>query len=113
MTKGYLTHEELQYIEHANKVLENHKKLVSEIINETENLLNDYIPIMSTYVNAIKDIQMEFGVAVKNIVYSAREVKIITSGSQEIQQFITAVSKLEQVMNNEFTKKVIELTTRK
>lgn len=112
MKFDYLSHDELQHIEHANKILKDHQELIKTVTNETEALLNNYIPIIKSYVNAIHDIQTEFSHSVSDVVKSSRELKVITSGANEVLSFVQAVERLKSVLNDEFTQKVIELTKR-
>ena len=102
-------HDELQHLEHCNKILEEHLELVQKVTNETESLLNTYLPILSGYVRAVVEVQMNFGKAVVEITRSAREVKVITSGSQEIENFVAAAVKLNNVLNDELMLKIIKL----
>jgi len=98
MSNKYLTHEELQNIEHANKILEAHLELVKMVVNESEAMLNNYIPIMKTYVHAIIDIRKMFSDEVIHIGQSTRELKLVTANTQNVTDFCSAIVKLDALL---------------
>lgn len=106
MNKAYLSQDELQHIEHCNKVLEAHHELVTKVISETQEKLNNYLPIVSTYVNAIADVRRAFGEEVKHILQSNRQLQIVTGSAQDVINFTSAVVKLNQILTPEFIEKL-------
>jgi len=109
MTK-ILSQNELQHIEHCNKILKEHEETVKSVINETESLLNTYVPILSSYVQAIAKIRNIFGEEVSNIIKSSRQLGIITGSVQDVQHFIHAVTKLNELLTPELVKKLQKIS---
>lgn len=106
MTTKYLSHDELQHIEHANKILEAHEELVKKVTNETEQMLNTYLPIVRGYVTTLFGIQKDFGEVVSNIVKSSREVSLVTSNTNNIENFCAAIIKLDALLTPEMIEKL-------
>lgn len=104
-----MTEVELQHLEHCNKVLIDHQILVKEIVNSTELVLNNYVPILKTYVDSIIEIQKTFSDSVVDIIRSTRQLKVVASNSQEISNYIQAVIKLTEILSREDTQKVLKL----
>jgi prophage DNA circulation protein len=104
--KNKTNHEQLQEIEHINKVLIEHEELVTRVVNGTEDILNNYIPILHTYVNAMTEIRKSLGNEVVNIIKSTRELKVVTTNTQNIIDFTTAVSKLNSILTPELVDKL-------
>jgi len=108
-----MTQAELQHIEHCNKILQEHAETVKVVINETEALLNNYVPILSTYVESIAKIRNMFGEEVSNIIKSTRQLGIVTSNVQEVQHFIHAVTKLNELLTPELVVKLQKISGEK
>lgn len=106
----YMTEAELQHIEHCNKILREHEEVISKVINSTETMLNTYIPILQGYVSAVADIQKHFGQVSVDIIRSTRELKVITSGSQELHNYTIAAEKLNNTLSDELVQKIVKLT---
>lgn len=109
MNNKQLSQAELQHIEHCNKVLEEHDALVKSVVNETEALLNNYVPILSAYVQSIAAIRVTFAEEVKHMLQSTRELKLTTGSTQEIHNFVSAVMKLDQALTPELIEKIHRL----
>lgn len=101
-----MTQAELQNIEHATHILQEHQRVVEDVVNQTEAMLNTYGPILRTYVDGIVGVQKVFGEAVVNIVRSTRELKLITGGTQNIHDFCSAVIKLDGLLTPELIEKL-------
>jgi len=104
-----ITHDELQFIEHANKILNEHAELVKYVINETEGMLNTYVPVLKTYIKAIVNIRTEFSQEVIHIAQSLRELKSITGQTQELINFSSALIKLNEILTPELIEKLNKL----
>lgn len=101
-----LSHDELQHIEHANKALKEHLELVNLVVNESEALFNNYLPILQTYINGIAQVSKLFGEEVKQIYNSSRELRVATGGVQDVMNFISAVQKLDALLTPELIGKL-------
>lgn len=104
-----LTQAELQHIEHCNKVLQEHQELVTTVVNETEGLLNNYVPILSTYVKSIAGIRQMLGEEVAHVIQSTRQLSIVTKNTQEIHDFVQAVMKLDAILTPSLIDKLSRL----
>lgn len=110
MNKTILTEDELQHIEHCNKILREHSKLVEDTVNNTQELLNLYLPALSAYVSGISKVQVELGKEVVNLIQSTRQIKIVVSNTQEITNFISAVVKLNDILTPELIEKLKKIS---
>lgn len=108
-TNKILSHTELQHIEHINKVLENHEELVKRVVNETEALLNNYVPVLSTYIQSMQQMQTAFGEVVSNIIKSSRQLSIVTGSVNDVMLFVGQVQKLNEVLTPELVEKLNRL----
>lgn len=106
MSAKMMSQAELQHIEHCNKVLLDHLELVQRVTNETEGLLNTYLPILTTYVNSIIEVRQLFGKEVAHIVQSTRELSLVTNNTQPLINFIQATAKLNEALTPELTDKL-------
>lgn len=106
MNNKILTEAELQHIEYCNKVLKNHLELVEDVTTRTNNLLSNYVESFSAYANSIAQVRQLFGNEVTHILNSTRQLKIATSGVQELITFIDTANKLNQLLNSEFIEKL-------
>lgn len=111
MANKIITHEELQRIEHANKVLEEHLELVTKVVNETEGMLNNYVPILSAYVHSVIEVQKSYTESVAGIIRSTRELGIITGKTPDVLAFIGAIRKLDEILTPELVEKFRRLTS--
>lgn len=109
MPFNYMSQEELQHIEHCNKALLQHKEIVALVINETESLLNNYLPILSTYVNSVVKIRTLFGEEVSHVMSSTRQLKMVTNSTQEVINFADAVIKLNAILTPSLVEKLNRL----
>lgn len=110
MNKTFLTEEELQHIEHCNKVLKEHAELVRLTIESTTELFNNYVPTLNGYVKAVATVKHEFGEQVTSIIQSSRQLKIATGNVQEIISFMSAVIKLNEILTPELVEKLRRLS---
>lgn len=101
-----MTQAELQNIEHATKILQEHQEVVQTVVNETEALLNNYGPIMRAYVDSITRLQKDYTDAVVEIIRSTRELKVVISNTQNLHNFMDAISKLEALLTPELVEKL-------
>jgi hypothetical protein len=101
-----MTQAELQWIEHCNKVLGEHSEVVTKVLNDTEAMLNNYVPIMSAYVQAIDEVRHKFGMCVADIIKSSRQLQIITGSAQDVINFTVAVQKLDTILTPELIEKL-------
>lgn len=108
--KQELTHDELQHIEHCNKIMRDHLELVQKVTGEVQKTFDLYLPHLQDYVGTLRAIQFEFGRIVVDIIRSSRELKLITSGSQELHNYGQAATKLNQALSDELVQKIIKLT---
>ena len=96
-----MTQDELQHIEHDNKVLREHLELRNQVREETEKMMDVFLPALQEYINTIADIRKIFGEEVAHILKSSRELKIVTGNSQDIINFISSVHKLNEALTPE------------
>lgn len=108
-----LTHDELQLIEHSNKILKDHLEIVETVVNQTEGLLNNYIPILKAYVQSIVAIRTDLGNEIVNIVQSTRQVALVTNNTQNIINFTQAVSRLNEILTPELISKLNKIAGEK
>lgn len=101
--------QELQRIEHATKILQDHLDTVRLVVNETEGMLNTYVPILRTYVEAISELRHTFGEEVMHFAKSTRELKLVVGNTQQLGDFIRAVQLLHQTLTPELTEKLRRL----
>lgn len=97
---------ELQHLEHCNKALEAHLEIVTAVVNESEKLLNNYLPIVQEYVSVIGAVTHSFAEHVANIYSSSREMKVATGGAQELINFMATVDKLDKMLTPELLEKL-------
>lgn len=112
MSKLHSIQEELQQIEHLNKVLREQKELANVVTKEVKVDLDNHIRILRDYANALSTIQHSMGESIKNIYKSAQEVRRATSSAQEILTFCQAVMKLEATLNNPDVQKALQMVNR-
>lgn len=113
MTTKMMTEDDLQFLEHCNKMLREHLELVQLVTNESEGLFSIYLPILQKYVSGITELRKGIGQEVVHIVQSSRELKVVTSGSQEIHNFVAAVLKLKEALTPEMIENMRRLTNDK
>lgn len=101
-----LSHDELQHLEHANKILREHLELLEKITVESSEYLNAHLSSLHTYVAAIGTIQRELGESVSNILKSARELGGVTNRTKELMDFGRAVGVLEETLTSEVLDKL-------
>ena len=105
-----LSEAELQRLEHINKMLLEHQEIVNKIVNDTEQLLNNYVPIISAYVQAIGEVTHTFGEHVTNIIKSSRQLGIVTGTVQDVSSFISAAEKLDKILTPELIEKLRKIS---
>jgi hypothetical protein len=105
-----LSHDELQHIEHSNKILFEHQEIVNKIVNETESMLNTYVPILKAYVESISTIRVALGQEVMHIIQSTREIGIVTKNTQDIMNFCQALNKLDALLTPELITKLKKIS---
>lgn len=104
-----LTQDEMQYLEHCNKMLRETRGLITEITKETKEALNSFIPIVSEYVSTVRSIQHEFGRTVSNILKDSKELKFVAGNYQEITAYAEALTKLGEVFKTKEVQDVLEI----
>jgi uncharacterized protein YfaT (DUF1175 family) len=109
--KDYLSHDELQHIEHVNKVLEAHLDLVNTVFKLSEDRFAEITRSFSEFVIALKTVQMEMGRVVTHIYQSARDVRQATGGIQEITAFTDAIEKLDKILDDKLIEKLRKFTS--
>lgn len=110
MTSKFLTHDELQHIEHTNKILQEHADLVKKVTEESEVYLSTYLPTFTAFLENVRFIRNEFGKEVVHILHSSREISMVTKNTQNIIDFVTAVGKLNQILTPELIEKLNKIT---
>jgi hypothetical protein len=110
MSTKYMTHEELQHIEHCNKILKDHLECIKVVVEQSELALNNYIPVLRTYVNAITEIRTAFGNEVTHIFQSTRQLGLVTKNSQDIHNFVQAVMQLDKILTPSLVEKLNAIT---
>ena len=111
MAKENLSQAQLQHIEHCNKVLEAHRELVTMVVNETEAVLNTYLPILGTYINGIVALRTELGNEVRHILNSSKELRHAAGSVNELIQFMSAIEKLDKLLTPELVEKIRKLAS--
>ena len=106
MSKGIMSHDELQHIEHCNRVLQDHLDLIKLVTNESNGLLENYLPIMQNYARGIHEAGRTFTEGVADIYKSSRELKIATGGTQDVIAFMSTVQKLNEMLTPELLAKL-------
>ena len=107
-----ITQAELQHIEYTNKILNEHLELVERVTERTQKLLNDYLPILQNYMQGVVAVRNEMGKEVNHIVQSTRQISIVTSNTQKLMDFTTAVVKLEAVLTPSLIDKLERLVAK-
>lgn len=105
-----MTQAELQQIEHANKVLREHLALRQTVKEETEQMIEAFIPSLQGYVETITDIRKLFGEEVRHILQSARELKTVSGHTQELVNFISQVHRLNEALTPDLVEKLNKLS---
>lgn len=108
-----LAQSELQDIEFANKVLLEHQQLIKTVLNESEEMLNTYIPIAKAYIHSIATIQEHLGSQVSNIIKSTRELGVVTKNTQNIINFCQSVEILNKTLTPDLIEKLRRITNDK
>lgn len=106
------TQDELQHLEHYNKMLREHRDITKMVTAEVQVDLQKHISTLNDYAKSLKAIQVEMGLSINNIYKSAQEVRRATSGVQEILSFCQAVMKLEATLNNPDVQKALNMVNR-
>lgn len=105
-----LTEAELQHIEHCNKVLREHKELVELTVNETERLFDNYLPVLTEYINHVVEVRTKFGNEVSHIIQSSRSLGIVTGKVADVINFCSAIEKLDKLLTNDLVEKLRRIT---
>jgi hypothetical protein len=101
VTQARLSHDELQKIEHGTKILQEHLAATQVVVNETEALLDTYVPLLRQYLTDITAVRAALGSEVVNILRSVGDLKALTGKTQEIIQFCQAVERLDALLTPE------------
>jgi len=99
-------HYDLQRIEHINKVLEAHQKLLLETFSTGEDLFSEYLPKIKNFVFDYKRIQDDFSKTTSELLKSASEIRGMTSNARAILDFVQSVRELERVLTPELIAKL-------
>lgn len=100
------TQADLQNLEHANKILAEHLELVQQVVNQSEGLLDNYVPILQTYILSVGQLQNDFGKVVAEILKSTRELTILTGNTHRVIEFTQAIVRLNDILTPELVKKL-------
>jgi hypothetical protein len=108
--KDYLSHDELQRIEHTNKILEAHLELVNTVFTLSEDRFATILKSYTEFITALKTVQAEMGRVVTHIYQSARDIKQATGGVQDIMAFCDALDKLNKILDDKMIEKIKKVT---
>ena len=109
MAKDYLTHDELQHIEHANKVLREHEEIATRVVVGVKSAMEEYIVTVKLVTMDLVTAQVELIRANAEVVKSIREVKLVTSNINELINYGKAIADLNNVLNSGIIDKVLRL----
>jgi esterase/lipase len=104
------SHDELQRIEHLNKVLEQHLELVNTVTTLSEEKIQDMLKNYQTYVHVLREVQVALGDIVTNIHRSMSQLKGVTGGAQDIMSYVQAASKLNDLLDDKLIAKLRRIT---
>lgn len=104
-----LSHDELQKIEHTNKVLKDHLELVQVCTKDSDRMIGDYTANIRGYINILVEIRTQLGNEVKHVINSTRELGIVISNTQNIHNFCSAIGKLDKLLTPELIEKLNRL----
>ena len=104
-----LTQDELQYIEHCNKLLKETRGLITEVEREVKQGLDIFLPILGEYVNGIRTIQHDLLRVVSEILKSSKELKFVAGNHQELEKFAGALYRLGEVFKTQEVQDVLEI----
>lgn len=103
---GRLGHEQLQAIEHSNRMIAEHLALMKDLAGQVDTMVDTFIPVMRIYVENIQTIRVGMANEVMEILKSSRELKSLASTNQEIINFYHSVQKLSDVLTPEMVAKL-------
>lgn len=103
------THDQLQHIEHVNKMMREHKELVTTITTDVNAVMTKYIEGLQVFARHLKDVQVNLSMSVKNIYSSVQEIKRITGTTQDIQAAVIAIEKLDKALNDETVQRILKV----
>src|SRR5215510_2884918 len=109
MKRELMTEDEMQYQEHCVHKLEDNARRIEEALSKVRALMKDYMVDLDQFVHQITQAQHSFGLAVSHIAKNARELRVATSGVQELVAFANAASNLDKVLSEPLTKKIIDI----
>ena|SRR5215471_21211878 len=108
----YLSHDELQHIEHVNKVLQDHLDIVNSVTKLSEEAIQKFIGNYQQHVSMLRDIANSMGKVAQDIYNSTREIKVVTSGTQEIINYCQAVVRLNEILDDKLIEKLRRISTK-
>lgn len=103
---GRLGHEQLQALEHSNRMISEHLALMKDLSGQVDTMVDTFIPIMRIYVENIQTIRITMAKEVAELLRSSRELKGLTSSSREIIDFCEAAKKLSETLTPELVTKL-------
>lgn len=109
-TRTPLTQAELQHIEYCNKVLREHLELIQNITDAGKKIFDVYGSGLNEYIGHIYKVQVDFGRVVLEITKSAKELRGITGGTQELINYTQAATKLNEVLDDKLIQKIVKVT---
>lgn len=106
----YLSHDELQHIEHCNKVLESHLEVVNAVTSLSEEKIHAMLAAYNGYVHELRNVQNVLGEIVTNIHRSLTQLKGVVGGTQDVMSYTQAVSKLDSLLDDKLIEKLRRIT---
>lgn len=103
---GRLGHEQLQALEHSNKMIAEHLALMRSLSAQVDTMVDTFIPVMRIYVDNIQTIRITMMTEVKEILQSSRELRDLTKQTQEIINFCKAVELVKTVLTPDVVAKL-------
>lgn len=81
-------------------------EIINKVCNESEQMLNTFLPILVTYVKNISEVRISLGKEVVHILQSARELGSVGNSSQQLTNFCQAVVKLHEILTPEIVEQL-------
>jgi len=101
-----MSHDELQHIEHATKILEQHFDALAIVEKESLAMMGEYLPKLRGYLDVVAKLRQGFSDEVTHMIKSCRELGLITKNTQNLHDFIASVQKLDEVLTPELVDKL-------
>lgn len=104
-----LTQDELQYLEHCNKLIRETRESLIETERITKDALDQFIPALTDYVNGMRAIQHDFLIVARDMLKSSKELQFLASNHRELTAYTEALRKLGETFNTKEVQDVIEI----